>query len=745
MRLPALFRRQQPARTPITIEEYTARRDKLDAELASAGVNVDRYGIANFAPYNPDDLVGKKGLGVYDKMMDDDPQVKSAILFKKLAVLSPGWEITPAADDNGAVSEQDAEIAAFVQSVIENLPGTFEKVLLDTLEGLVKGFSVSELVWSLIEAGDFSGKIGLSRINAKPQKTFDFDTDPQGNLLPDGLVQFHSSIDQKRLDVTKFVLWTYQKRPGNYYGVSDLRPAYRYYFSKEIATRMWNVHLEKYAMPIAVGKVPPNTSADKRTKLLGILQALQQRTAMVINENEVVELLEATRAAGDSYDQAVRYFDMQIARAVLMPDLTSSEGNRVGSKALGQVHMDTFVWVLKQLGNETAEVVNEQIIQRLVRMNYDTTEYPRFRFNDYDTEDELAVASMFKELVEASIMAPTEQHIRERLNIPQPDPDETPKQPPPSTPPQSDDENDETPPSSFSTFALSRDPVALEGKVNFARIEKTLDRLEKVGREKLEEVTREQRRGLLHQVQELANPESLTVEGAADFQRVMNGLLTNGLLWGMYDAAREVNSKVRIDFAAEDLEGIAPEDAIAFFESKIPIPRDLLDQYSRMAFTISEIQSTQILESAKLIIQKGLVRGTPTKGLMKELGELFEGFLSTGEIKSGSVVTPYRLENIVRTNLIESYNTGRLNLYRSELVRDAVPAVMYSAIMDSRTTPFCRSWDGKVMKLDDPRVDEVTPPNHYQCRSILVPVTSVEEYTISETLPSERPSKGFGI
>ena len=54
---------------------------------------------------------------------------------------------------------------------------------------------------------------------------------------------------------------------------------------------------------------------------------------------------------------------------------------------------------------------------------------------------------------------------------------------------------------------------------------------------------------------------------------------------------------------------------------------------------------------------------------------------------------------------------------------DNVIGVEFSAIMDDRTTEICSSRHGLVMRLDDARLAENTPPCHVNCRSMLLALT----------------------
>ena len=48
--------------------------------------------------------------------------------------------------------------------------------------------------------------------------------------------------------------------------------------------------------------------------------------------------------------------------------------------------------------------------------------------------------------------------------------------------------------------------------------------------------------------------------------------------------------------------------------------------------------------------------------------------------------------------------------------------MLYSAVLDNRTTEVCRDLDGLVIPLDHPMLDRLAPPNHFSCRSLLVNV-----------------------
>lgn len=83
-------------------------------------------------------------------------------------------------------------------------------------------------------------------------------------------------------------------------------------------------------------------------------------------------------------------------------------------------------------------------------------------------------------------------------------------------------------------------------------------------------------------------------------------------------------------------------------------------------------------------------------------------------------MTDARIETIARTEITRADSMGRLIEMKGN---DDVIGVEFSAIMDDRTTEMCTERHGLVMRLDDPRLPENTPPLHFQCRSLLLSLT----------------------
>ena len=106
------------------------------------------------------------------------------------------------------------------------------------------------------------------------------------------------------------------------------------------------------------------------------------------------------------------------------------------------------------------------------------------------------------------------------------------------------------------------------------------------------------------------------------------------------------------------------------------------------------------------------------------------------------------LRTLVRTNTFDAINVGRYDYFTDPGLDDFVTGFEYSAILDGRTTQICKHLEED--NAGDHSTEwyaqnlEYRPPNHYNCRSLLIPVTAVDDDFVEGPEPSQQPQRGFG-
>ncbi|TMN39085.1 phage minor head protein [Pseudoalteromonas sp. S2755] len=166
-----------------------------------------------------------------------------------------------------------------------------------------------------------------------------------------------------------------------------------------------------------------------------------------------------------------------------------------------------------------------------------------------------------------------------------------------------------------------------------------------------------------------------------------------------------------------------PADAVAYFKSKgYAISdewHDVLTTAHAKAFTVARVQSMEVLEAIRKYTDTALAEGLTAKQFREQLTPELQKLGWWGKTKneqgdSVQLGSPYRLNNIYRTNLQTAYMSGR---YRRMLARSKThPYWQYVAIDDAQTRPEHRLLHGKVFRFDDPIWQTIFPPNGWGCR-----------------------------
>lgn len=109
------------------------------------------------------------------------------------------------------------------------------------------------------------------------------------------------------------------------------------------------------------------------------------------------------------------------------------------------------------------------------------------------------------------------------------------------------------------------------------------------------------------------------------------------------------------------------------------------------------------------------------------------------------------LDTLVRTNTFEALNEARFAEFTDPEVADFVEALQYAAVLDSSTTTICTelgtggtNGEGVIYRADSSIWDQFRPPNHFNCRSLLIPVTTIDGWDGQESdPPTIEPQEGF--
>ena len=402
---------------------FRKRRVSKQQELATSPIYIVASWLNSSYLFNTHSYLNTYRHRIFQQMVNANASAKTAVALKRLSVLTDGWQITNEDTNDGGQARQ----GDFVRDTLNALPDGLEPVLEHSLEAMKFGYSLCEKVYKPINTGPWAGLLGYKVIRDKPVYNFRINTTDKGEI--EGFTQAQDDVDGVQIPRWKMVYYGYQASSDNPYGISDLCPAFMHVFAQTVVDESWTSALKRYAMPILVGVAQDaNVDDELRKKLKKQLQQVREDRGILLDPDELkeIELLEqSTSNQGyTAYERHQLYRGQQIRQACMLPDLLLGEGTRTGSKAMQQGHLKAFVkLVISNVRKEHARVVNKQIIEPLVDVNFENVlKYPIFSYGPSDAEDEEMLANVITKYITAGVIdlsIPGEREwIRERHNYP---------------------------------------------------------------------------------------------------------------------------------------------------------------------------------------------------------------------------------------------------------------------------------------------------------------------------------------
>jgi len=327
----------------------------------------DYYALGMFLP-DPDPVLRKQGkdITVYRNLLAD-PHLSGCIQSRKAGVLSCEWLIEP-----GGGKRADRKAADFVRDVLKGLD--MQRIISEVLDAVLFGYSPLEVMWEVD-----GSQVVISDIVGKPPEWFGFDAENR--------LRFRSKdhpVEGELLPPKKFLLARNQPSYANPYGERVLSKCFWPCVFKKGGWKFWVIFTEKYGMPFLMGRHPRGATTEEINALLDALERMVQDAVAVVPEDASVEIKEAAKSSSAQvYERLIERCNFEISKAVLGQTLTTEQG-RVGSEALGRVHLAVRSDIVDQ---DKALVVGtlQKAIRWLVDLNFPSVAYPRFRF--YEEED----------------------------------------------------------------------------------------------------------------------------------------------------------------------------------------------------------------------------------------------------------------------------------------------------------------------------------------------------------------------
>lgn len=757
---------------PASVSEPDIRR--LASEIAWSQSTLFR--TLDQSKANPDDLISRKGHQIYRKMMLDE-QVKAVVKFKRDAITSRDFYFE--FDDDVELPDTDIEdrIGAY-KKMISTVKGSFNDGLNYIMTSMYQGYSLTEITLGIFEYKE-TPLVGVQGLAPKPYETFSFKVNKFGEI--EKCIQELDGEEQE-IDLSRFIYFLHNPEFDRHYGQSDLREAYRSWFAKDVIIKLQGIFLERLAGGFitaqpAEGQTLKQNSADFNA-IKAIISSLGSASSVLLPSGIDIDV--HNPVSTDAFERAITMHDLQIAKALLVPNLlgVTHQGD-TGSFAQADRQLEAFLWTLDADANRLADALNEQLFDPLSKMNFADGIGPKFRFKPVSEEKKLEIVKVWMELVKGKAVEATdsdEEHLRELLEFPEkgepirdpmpiPAPGGNPNGGPPNAPERDDDiEPGETVVGEEKRIVSKAAMTRATKRVAFAVIDRKSADLEDRHTVAIEERFADMLGNLIRVIEEekLGTPAG-TIEAIrkVDFapkdktksRRAIDAALKDGWSLGLRHSRDEI-SKARRDVTKLDMARI-DEDASAFLKT------NGFRMFGNLADDMQKIIQNTLMNGVKF--------SWTTRDIVNKIYDTLSlaGFIFMETNKNATVrgedeilealqeakINAHRIRTAVRTNTFEALNEARYSSFTDPSLDGFVEALEYSAILDSRTTEICTHLDGRIYPVDSDAWNSIRPPNHFNCRSILVPVTVVDTDVSGKDTesgsrwskpPRKEPQRGFG-
>ncbi|MGH9380863.1 MAG: phage portal protein family protein, partial [Thermoanaerobaculia bacterium] len=380
-------------------------------------------------------LIGVAGLRVFDEMWRTDGDVRKALTMVMSPIAGATWELEPAGGKDATA--EDEKVAEFCRwALFEHMRPRLPSHILEALRVAGRsGFAPFEQVYTRAR---WEGRdvLTLKHLGLRlPRSVYRWITEA-GELRAIKLYLVgrgdEVSDPEPTIPAEDLVYYRIGTEGDNWEGEPLLRPAYKHWKYKSALELVDAMAHERFAMgvPIAYLNNPPDGVDDTIEEALAGLRANEQGYIKVPVQKQstssqqegasvLVEILQPERA--HDLQDSLKYHSDRIAASVVEEFMRLGQGAE-GARATADVQQDPFLAFCETIAQVVVEdTVNEQLIPRLVALNFSTDRLPRLRASLIDSTTLAELADYVAKLAGAGALhpdTPLDDFLRARADLP---------------------------------------------------------------------------------------------------------------------------------------------------------------------------------------------------------------------------------------------------------------------------------------------------------------------------------------
>ena len=145
-------------------------------------------------------------------------------------------------------------------------------------------------------------------------------------------------------------------------------------YLKRNGAKFWAAYLDKFGSPSVKSKYPAGATEKEKATALEAAKAFRNESAVAVPEGFDVELIEAAKNSGGSYEEFLKYWDGAIAKIILSQTGTTQQGQYSGT---AEVLNDVKSELVKADADLLCESFNDTVATWLTEWNFPGAKTPQ--------------------------------------------------------------------------------------------------------------------------------------------------------------------------------------------------------------------------------------------------------------------------------------------------------------------------------------------------------------------------------
>lgn len=289
---------------------------------------------------------------LFNLIEQHDTHVFAEMAKRRRAVTGLGWKLTPRDD----ASQSEIARTAELDEMLRKIPD-FEGFQYDVTDGIGKGLACHEIDWQTGSTWLPKGFLWV------PQTDFRIDR-------ATGALQYLKNGMPEPLRPGGWVIHRHKALSGYIEQAALFRVIGWAYAYKSYNTLDMQRFLEKYGLPLRLGKYPAGIDAKQRDQLLKAVRNIGNDGAGVVPSTMTIDFIQAMKTGSiDDFLNAIAYWEKKQSIAILGGTLTSQADGKTSTNALGTVHEKELRKILLDDVVKIDPMMNAQVVRPIALIN----------------------------------------------------------------------------------------------------------------------------------------------------------------------------------------------------------------------------------------------------------------------------------------------------------------------------------------------------------------------------------------